>query len=246
MMSIDAARELIETSLPRVATGHVRRHLVSRSERLAQLDGTRVWPADPDQRRIIDRLKMHAIDRHGLDRAIDRLTELHYDAFVAFMDALIRNFPTDARRLLAAAAEASHDDGFLFNAIDMLREFDDFSPYDEIELARRCDPDTLHEMYRDTVVDGLMETSRFMGHMPPSILRTDDDVHLGDVSVSKVEFAGGRDIRFTASVKLAVSGYSLDPEQPPAGQTTFSCTVRGYLTGGGVEIDQLIDDWASG
>lgn len=244
MMTIDAAREIIETSLPRVAAGHVRRHLVSRSERLAQLDGARVWPADPDQRRIIDRLKIHAIDRHGLDKAIDRLTELHFDAFVAFMDALIRNFPADARRLLAAAAAESHDDGFLFNAIDMLREFDDFSQDDEIELARRCDPDTLHEMYRDTVVDGLMKTSRFDGHLPPSILRIDDDVHVDDVSVSDVEFSGGSDVRFTASVKLNISGYSMNPEQPPAGQATFPCTVRGYLTGGGIEIDRVADDWA--
>lgn len=104
MMTIDAAREVIETSLPRVAAGHVRRHLVSRSERLAQLDGGRVWPSDPDQRRIIDRLKIHSVDPHGLDKAVDRLTELHYDAFVAFMDALIRNFPAEARRVLAAAA----------------------------------------------------------------------------------------------------------------------------------------------
>lgn len=159
------------------------------------------------------------------------------------MDALIRNFPADARRLLAAAAEESHDDGFLFNAIDILREFDDFSQYDEIGLARRCDPDTLREMYRDTVVDGLMTTSQFEGHMPPSILRIDDDVHVDDVSVSKVEFSGGSDVRFTASVKLDVSGYSRDPEQPPAGQATFSCTVSGYLTGGGIEIDRVTDDW---
>lgn len=68
-LAIDATREVIETSLPRVAVGHVRRHLVPRSERLAQLDGARVWSADPDQQRIIDRLKIHAVDRNGLYKA---------------------------------------------------------------------------------------------------------------------------------------------------------------------------------
>src|SRR5215468_703886 len=54
---LDAAREVVEASLPRSAVGHVRMHLVPHAERKEFLSGSKVWPHDPGQQTIIDELK---------------------------------------------------------------------------------------------------------------------------------------------------------------------------------------------
>ena len=239
VLKIDAAREVIETALPRVAVGTVRQHLVPRAERLAQLDGARVCPGDPEQAGIIDRLKLRAVQRDARHDAVDWLMKLQFEPFLAFMDAMIRNFPVDARRLLTAAAKESYDGGFLFNAIEILNEFDGFTPSEEHELAQRCDPDTLHEMYRDTVSDYLSNTRLVKDYLPEEIRAFDDEVSIEDVALKEIEFEAVDGIVFRAAVELDVLGYSFDAERGPEGRATFGCMVQGYLVEDDIQIDKM-------
>jgi len=244
VQTIDAARRTLEASLPRVTAGILREKLVPRSERLANLDGARIWPVDRDQRKIIDLLKVRLTVRVGIGAAIDLLGELHFDAFIAFMDALIRNFPSEARSLLAAAAEESSDSGFLFNAIEILREYDDFTRYDEYKIARKCDGDTLTEMYGDFVKDALMNYSKFDDDLPSTIVQFDNDVIIDSVSVGNAYLTSSGSIDFCADITFGVRGDSPNPERRPTGQAFFDCTIRGHLSGNGIEIERISDNWA--
>jgi hypothetical protein len=72
------------------------------AERYALLSGEKIWPHDADQRSLIDGLRADAMRRRRLKQAAQKIQELHFDAFLAFRDALIRNFPAEARLVLVA------------------------------------------------------------------------------------------------------------------------------------------------
>ena len=76
--------------------------------------------------------------------------------------------------------------------------------------------------------------------MPREAYRSFDHVVLQDVKrVDDLEFSGGNFVSFTARVDLVVDGHSSDPEEP-SGTGTFSCTVSGYLTDDGIEIELVV------
>jgi hypothetical protein len=116
-----------------------------------------VWPHDADQAALIDDLKQDAV--HRIPRAAERLQGLHFDAFMAFMDQLIRNFPKQATQLLRVVARNASDGGVVYNTIEMLRETDDFTLEDELEITRKCDSDTLFDLYQDVAHEILEDTS---------------------------------------------------------------------------------------
>jgi hypothetical protein len=239
LQHLDAAREVIEASLPRFVVGFVRKHLVPYSDRLSLLSGKNVWPHDADQMSLIDDLKQDATQRWSIDRAAKKLQGLHFDAFVAFMDQLIRNFPEQATQLLQAVARISSDGGVIYNAIDMLRETEDFILGDEIEITRKCDPDTLFELYRDLAHDILEDKSVWDWRLPNDVQRHADKVELSRVRIEDLEFEGGDAVCLRARLTLRAYGSSFDPAEPSVGERDFSYDIEAHLEADGIEIDTV-------
>jgi hypothetical protein len=134
-LTIDAAREIVENSLPRFVAGAVRIRLVSYQDRLLQISGKEVWPNDADQAEIIDEIKSNLKVGRRIKAAAESASKLHFDAFTAFVDRLIRNFPHEASLLLKEVAQTSFDTGVLFNVLEALRE--DFAFSFDVEWRSR-------------------------------------------------------------------------------------------------------------
>jgi hypothetical protein len=77
---LDAAREVVEASLPRFIAGEVRECLVPYAERLALLSGKTVWPHDADQHALIDELATSWRHVPSIEKVIN---SLHFDAFMS-------------------------------------------------------------------------------------------------------------------------------------------------------------------
>jgi hypothetical protein len=240
VQQIDAARERIETSLPRFVAGRVRSCLISHTDRFDCLSGARVWPHDVDQQNKIDTLRMSAVRSPGR-RALDLLEELDFDVFIAFIDQLIRNYPTRAKPLLVSFAGDTKDNAKLFNSIEILREDDDFDLSDEILITQRCDSETLFELYNDTIHQDLGDISVWEDRLPWDLQRMGDEVSVTDANVEDIEFSGGDSITFRATVSLSVDCLTHDTHEGYAGHQTFAHTVTatGYLSGGGTEIEDV-------
>jgi hypothetical protein len=93
---LDAAREVVEASLPRFVAGQVREHLVPYAERRALLSGSKVWPHDADQQTLIDELTA-SLWGWRTKRSIEQVEALHFDAFMSFANCLIAIFQTAPR-----------------------------------------------------------------------------------------------------------------------------------------------------
>ena len=87
--TLDAARKVVEASLPRFVAGQVRARLVAYEQRLELLSGKGVWPHNSDQQALIDEIRMDAVSVYRMKRAVERCQHLHFDAFMSFADALI-------------------------------------------------------------------------------------------------------------------------------------------------------------
>jgi hypothetical protein len=129
------------------------------------LSGESVWPHDAEQQNKIDTLRMFAT-RPPRARSLELLEELDFDAFIAFVDRLIRNFSTRAKELLVAFAKATNDNAKVFNSIEILREDEDFDLNQEIEITQRCDSETLFELYRDLIHQELEDPSIWGDRLP--------------------------------------------------------------------------------
>jgi hypothetical protein len=237
-LTIDHAREIIEASVPRVVIGAIRRHLMRHAERYALLSGERIWPHDEDQRALIDGLKIDATRRRRLKQAAQKIQELHFDAFLAFVDALIRNFPTEARQLLVLVAKTTPENSLTFNAVQILREYDDFSQEEEIEITRRCDYETLFELYHQSTYEFLGDPGVWKYRLPRRAHRSFDHIAYVD-KIEDLEFSGGDSVSFTAGVRFVLEGHSSDPGEPWR-TDTYSVTVSGYLTDDGIEIESVV------
>lgn len=176
---------------------------------------------------------------HPRPRTLDLLEELDFDAFIAFADQLIRNFPTRAKELLVGFAKHTNDNARLFNSIEILREDDDFDLSQEIEITQRCDSETLFELYRDLIHQGLEDTSIWEDRLTSEMQRMADEVSVTTATVEDVEFTGGDGISFRATMSLDLEGVSDDPDGGWTGTDTYSCRVTGYLSDHGIEIDTV-------
>jgi hypothetical protein len=239
VQQIDAARERIETSLPRFVAGKVRSCLISYADRYACLAGATVWPHDADQQNKIETLRMFAV-RPARRRALDLLEELDFDAFIAFIDQFIRNFPTRAKELLVAFAKDTNDNAKLFNSIEILREDDDFDLNQEIEITQRCDSETLFELYRDMIHQDLSDKDNWIDHLTVEMRSMADEVSVDSAILDDVEFQGGDGISFKATLVLDLQGVSYDRDgEVSGGNQTFYGHASGSLTGDGFEIEDF-------
>ena len=228
-IEIDAARERIETSVPRVVVGALRGHLVPYFERVKSLRGVGVWPHDADQQKIIDQVVPWIIGRAPKDSTITKFRELHFDAFLALTDHLIRAFPHDAYTHLLRFAQTDDDSSRIYNLIGILREYDQFTDEIELSVAGRCDGETLWELYDDFVVESLREERYWDHHTLWEIERFHEYTEITDIDVDEVEFTGGDGVSFTALVHFDVSGSTDDGDDGYSGRNTFTYLASGYL-----------------
>ena len=143
--------------------------------------------------------------------------------------------------MLVLVAKTTPENSLIFNAVQILREYEDFSQEEEIEITRRCDHETLFELYHESTYEFLWDTGIWEDRLPREVHRSFDHVVLQDVKrVDDLEFSGGDSVSFTARVDLVVDGHSSDPEEGPSGTDTFSCTVSGYFTDYGIEIESVV------
>lgn len=238
-LEIDAAREKIEASVPRQVVGALRSYLVPFPERVASLDGAKVWPHDADQQRIIDQLRQMIVGgRSPHPASTKKWGELHFDALSAFADQLIRTFPELAYKHLLSYAQATEDSAIIFNLIGILREFDQFSNELEYEIAARCDEETLWELYQDVVEEGLSDTSYWYGQLPSQVERFHEEIEIIDIKVDELQFSGGDAVSFNAILRFDVKGGTDDGEHGySSDRDTFTYAVSGYPKGSNVVID---------
>jgi len=235
---IDAARERIETSLPRFVAGRVRSCLLPHKDRFDCLSGASVWPHDSDQQDKVDTLRMFVMRPPGT-RALEVSEELDFDVFIAFIDHLIRNFPTRAKAFLIFFAENTKDNAKLFNAIEILREDDDFSLNDELAITQRCDSETLCDLYHDMIYTDLQDPGIWDHRLTNEMRRMADEVSVTDATVEDFDLTGGDGISLKATVSLTLEGTWHDEEGGGVASETFSCAVTGYLAADGIQIDDV-------
>ncbi|OKO76370.1 restriction endonuclease [Bradyrhizobium sp. NAS96.2] len=237
---LDAARQKVEASVPRQVVGAIRRHLVPHSERYASLTGAAVWPHDADQQKIIDQLRAIIVNRPLSPLIVPRLDELHFDAFLALADRVIRTFPTQAYDYLLSYAQTTTDNSRLFNLIELLREFDQFSDDLEQSIAARCDEETLWDLYHETVEEGLTDTSYWDADLPSEIAQFHQNIEIVNIEVDDLQFSGGDAVTFSATLRLDVSGSTDEGEHGyPTEQKSFLYKVSGYPDGARVSIDDV-------
>jgi hypothetical protein len=234
---LEEARQIIEASVPRFISGKVRECLIPFSEREKNLAGGSIWPHDEEQAKLIDELAPKLVRRTGIPAAVEQIELLDFDAFTSLVDRLIRNFPDRAKQLLRVLARRSQDSAIVFNAIEILRESDDFSLDRELEITKRCDPDTLFELYRDMTYDSLQDVGAWNWRLPSEVERYDDNVEVESATIEDLEFEGGDAINLSARLTLEVSGSSSDPCRPSRGRTSFD--VKGYWLYDGIEIESI-------
>lgn len=228
-IAIDAARERIETSVPRVVVGALRGHLVPYSERVKSLSGASVWPHDADQQKLIDQIVPKIVGRLPKEPTLAKLRDLHFDAFLALMDHLIRAFPHDAYTHLLELARTDHDSSRIYNLVDILREFNQFTDEIELSFVGRCDAETLCELYEDFVVESLGEEGYWGRHTLREIERFHDYTEIQDIEVDEVAFTGGEGVSFTALVHFDVNGSTDDGDDGYFSRDTFTYQASGYL-----------------
>lgn len=236
---VDAAREIIEASVPRFVSGRIRECLVPYPDRLALLSGTSIWPHDADQSAAIDRIKKHVVSRAGLPTVVDDVLALHFDAFVAFIDRLIRNFPERAMQLLRVVARKSLDNSVVYNVIEIMRESDDFDLESELEITKKCDSETLFDLYGEMTRDVLEDDSVWSWRLPSEVECFDDVVEIKSVKIEDLMFSGGDVVSVSASLTLTVCGHSSHPERLSSGARDFSYEIQGYWLSDGIEIDSI-------
>ena len=232
---LDAAREVVEASLPRFIAGEVRECLVPHAERLALLSGKTVWPHDADQHALIDELATSWRHVPSIEKVIN---SLHFDAFMSFADALIRNFPKRAVRFLKIIAQISNDNGVIYNAIEMLRESGSFTLEEELKITSKCDSDTLFELYNQMAHDALYDTGAWDDRLPKEIRMLSDCITIDNIDVDELIFSGGEGVYVSARVRIKVTGSPYDPDEAPA-QGRFTCNVGAYFDRNGLVIDSV-------
>lgn len=228
-IEIDAARAKIEASVPRVVVGALRKHLVPYAERMNSLSGANVWPRDPDQQEVIDWLSPRIVGRAPRAPLNKRFRELGFDAFLAFMDQLIRAFPHDAYRHALFYAQEETDSGRIFNLIHVLREFDGFDDDLELPIAARADAETLYELYGDFVVESLSEDYFWRNHTLWEIETFHDATEIQSIEVDELELIGGEGVGFNALVQFDVIGSTDHIGYSDSDRKTFTYYVTGYL-----------------
>lgn len=137
--------------------------------------------------------------------------------------------------MLIRVAKTTHENSLIFNAVQILREYDDFHQEEEIEITKRCDNETLFELYHTSIFDRLDDPMIWEDRLPDKVYQSLQAVK----RIDDLEISGGDRISFTARVDLVVEGHSSDPEEPP-GTDTFYCTVSGYLTDDGIDIASVV------
>jgi hypothetical protein len=237
--SLDEARRTVESALPRFVAGTIRRYLVSHGDRVSALSGKSVWPHDADQAAIIDEAHDDVLYIHRHREAADKLCELNFEPFLAFVDALIKNFPQIARSLLRNIVEVSNDNSILYNSFEILREDDNFTFEEELELAKRYDSELLSDLYRDIVLDSISDLPPWEARLPSSAANYDDNVELERVEIDDLEFGGGDAVSFFGTVHLTVRGWSNDPDRLESGREQFSYRFSGFLSSDGVDLEDV-------
>jgi hypothetical protein len=202
--TLDAARKVIEAAVPRFVSGYIRERLVSYSERAAELAGTKVWPHDAEQAAIIDDIAKGVAYRAGIPRVVDKINGLHFDAFTAFIDCLIRNFPERAKQVLRIIGRDSTDGAVIFNVVEVLRETDDFDLEQELEITKKCDYETLFELYQEMTLDVLHDVGTWEWRLPGEVERFADRIDVESAEIDDLEFYGGDAVNLEARLTLRV------------------------------------------
>jgi restriction endonuclease len=236
--TLDAARKVVEASLPRFVAGQVRARLVAFDERLELLSGKNIWPHDSDQQALIDEIRMDAVSMYRMKRAVERSQHFHFDAFMSFADALIRNFPLQATVFLKQVARSSNDGGVIYNAIELLRENGEFSLGEELEITRRCDSDTLFELYNDMVHDVFFDTGTWDHHLPREANRLADEIEIIKIRVDELDISGGDSVCVSARISMDIKGHSSEPNEPSVDHC-LSYAVDAHFEHDGLEIDSI-------
>src|SRR5207249_4368378 len=151
----------------------------------------------------------------------------------------VRNFPSQAEHLLREVARTSNKDRWIYQAIETLRETNSFTLAEELDAARRCNSETLFELYRHLAHDDLDDTNTWNHRLPSEVSFLDDNVELVEARIDDLEFAGGDVVGLKASLCLTAIGHSGDPDLPSEGRRDFNYTIEAHWEHDGIEIDSI-------
>lgn len=228
---------VVDKSLPRFLAGEVRQHLVALDHRVAEIDGQKVWPFDLDQIEIISKIQKLLRSYQGPIDAASLLCNMHFDAFTACINALIRNFPVFAKRTLIEVVEKNLNDDITYNAIEILRENRDFTFEQEVEITKNYESWLLYDLYHEFVENDFNSKSFWRDKIYQELSQIHLHFEIEDLKISDLEFSGGEGINYSANVELLLSAYEEDHEQPHSLHVAYVCFFEGYITAERFEID---------
>ena len=135
-------------------------------------------------------------------------------------------------------AQSSNDGGVIYNAIELLRENDEFSLAEELEITRKCDNDTLFELYNDMVHDAFYDTGTWDRHLPREANRLADEIEIIEIRVDELEISGGDSVCVSARISMSIKGHSSEPGESSVDHS-LSYAVDAHFEHDELEIDSV-------
>ncbi len=239
------ALKAIEDALPKEVAVEVHSLVSPHLDRRSALLGLEVWPYDREGARIVDELVKCLIDDGDVKGAVDILFDkgLDFDAYMALLNCLHKNYPNIGYDFLSHVVLSSDDEGVSLNAFQFLSEHYEFAPGDQMRLASHLDPESLEILYWNEIQYFI--ENELMSNASTYELWSDIDAlssrsQIGEVFIDTLAFEGNPDkerpsVYFTGSVLIDVE-LSFDHES--TGNESFPGRGEGYVVSSGMFIDK--------
>lgn len=237
------ALKVIEDALPNEVAAEIRSLVLPHLDRRSALLGLEVWPYDREEAGLVDQLVECLIDDGDVKGAVDILFDqgLEFDAYMALLNCLHKNYPNIGYDFLSHVVLRSDDEGVSLNAFQFLSEHHEFAPGDQMRLASHLDPESLEILYWNEIqyfIENELISNASTYELWSDIDALSSRSQIGEVFIDTLVFEGIPDkgrpsVSFKGSVLIDVE---LSFEHESAGNESFPGSVEGYFDSSGMFI----------